>query len=125
MELDSTIIVALITGGVTIINIVVSNITSAVGQKKATKRAEEIAAENNQNEKIAELENGFGYLKEGLQALLRAEIIRSHEKYSAKGYCPVYAKEALTRCYRAYHNLGGNDVATELYEQLMDLPVEP
>jgi hypothetical protein len=27
--------------------------------------------------------------------------------------------------YRAYHNLGGNDVATGLYTKTLDLPEEP
>ena len=34
---------------------------------------------------------------EGLKCLLRAEIIRSHDKYIGRGYCPIYAKEALKR----------------------------
>ena len=42
-----------------------------------------------------------------------------------KGYCPIYAKEALTRAYKAYHALKGNDVATELYEETLRLPCEP
>lgn len=61
-------------------------------------------------------------MREGMQCLLRAEIIRSHDKYTEKGYCPIYAKEALTRAYKAYHQLGGNDVATELYHETMVLP---
>lgn len=61
-------------------------------------------------------------VKNGLQCLLRAEIIRSNEKYHEKRFCPVYAKEALTRAYAAYHALGGNDVATKLYEETLDLP---
>lgn len=60
----------------------------------------------------------------GVQALLRAEIIRSHKEYTHKGYCPVYAKEALERTYQAYHELGGNDVATGLYREILDLPTE-
>ncbi len=64
-------------------------------------------------------------LKNGLQCLLRAEIIRSHDKYSERGHCPIYAKEALTRAYAAYHALGGNDVATHLYEEILDLPPPP
>ncbi len=60
----------------------------------------------------------------GLQGLLRAEIIRSYEKYTAKGHCPIYAKEALTKAYKAYHGLGGNDVATGLYHDTMALPNE-
>lgn len=63
-------------------------------------------------------------LKNGVQCLLRAEIIRSHDKYSDKGYCPIYAKEAATKAYNAYHNLGGNDVATELYHKILNLPTE-
>lgn len=58
----------------------------------------------------------------GLQSLLRAEIIRQHEKWADNHFCPIYAKEALRRTYESYHNLGGNDVATGLYNEIMDLP---
>ena len=63
-------------------------------------------------------------IKKGLQCLLRAEIIRSHDKYTERGYCPIYAKEALTRAYKAYHDLGGNDVATNLYNEVLELKTE-
>lgn len=61
-------------------------------------------------------------LENGVCALLRAEIIRASKEYAVKGSCPIYAKEALTRTYQAYHALGGNDVATRLYDETMDLP---
>lgn len=64
-------------------------------------------------------------LESGVQCLLRAEIIRNHDKYIDKGYCPIYAKEALKRAYAAYHNLSGNDVATGLYNEVMALPTDP
>lgn len=64
-------------------------------------------------------------LEEGLKCLLRAEIIRNHDKYLDRGYCPIYAKEALKRAYAAYHALRGNDVATQLYNEVMALPTEP
>lgn len=64
-------------------------------------------------------------LESGVQCLLRAEIIRNHDKYIDKGYCPIYAKEALKRAYAAYHVLHGNDVATGLYNEVMALPTEP
>lgn len=64
-------------------------------------------------------------IKNGLQCLLRAEIIRSHDKYTDREYCPIYAKEALTKAYMAYHTLGGNDVATNLYKDTISLPTEP
>lgn len=65
---------------------------------------------------------GLKSLRDGVQCLLRAEIVRQNEKWTKAGYCPVYAKEALSREYRAYHNLKGNDVATSLYEEVMELP---
>lgn len=65
---------------------------------------------------------GIRALRDGVQCLLRAEIIRQNEKWVKAGYCPVYAKQALSREYKAYHNLKGNDVATGLYEETMDLP---
>ena len=65
------------------------------------------------------------HIATGVQCLLRAEIIRSAEKYHDKGFCPVYAREALTRVYDSYHNLGGNDVATELFHRTIQLPTDP
>ena len=67
----------------------------------------------------------FRAIRNGLQCLLRSEIIRSHEKYMSKGFCPVYAREALRRVYSAYHALGGNDVATALYKEVLTLPTDP
>ena len=63
-------------------------------------------------------------VEDGLEALLRAEIIRQYEKWIDRGYCPLYAKEALRREYAAYHALHGNDVATGLYNEVMALPTE-
>jgi hypothetical protein len=61
-------------------------------------------------------------LRDGVQCLLRAEIIRQNEKWTERGYCPVWAKQALSRAYKAYHALKGNDVATALYHETMELP---
>lgn len=74
---------------------------------------------------IAALKKRNTAMEDGLQCLLRAEIIRMHDKYIPRRYCPIYAKEALKRAYKAYHALGGNDVATQLYNELMELPTEP
>ncbi len=63
-------------------------------------------------------------LEDGVQCLLRAEIIRQYEKWIDRGFCPIYAKEALKREYASYHDLDGNDVATELFEKVLDLPTE-
>lgn len=61
-------------------------------------------------------------MQDGLQCLLRAEIIRQHEKYTERDYCPIYAKDALRCEYEAYHLLGGNGVITDLYNDIIGLP---
>lgn len=98
--MNTEIIVALIGAGVTVANVLFATLSAR--KQKRDERTEQLEA--------------------GVQCLLRAEIIRSHEKYSAKGSCPIYAKEALTKMYAAYHALGGNDVATDLYHDCMELP---
>ena len=61
-------------------------------------------------------------LVDAVRCLLRAEIIRQNEKWTEKGFCPVYAKEALSKAYKAYHTLRGNDVGTALYKEVRALP---
>lgn len=63
--------------------------------------------------------------REGTRSLLRADIIRSYEKYMEKGYCPIYARDALELEYAAYHKLGGNGTITDLMQRLRDLPTSP
>ena len=64
-------------------------------------------------------------LSEGVQALLRESIVNSYNKHAEKGFCPIYAKESIKRCYKAYSKLGGNDVAHELYQKLIKMAEEP
>ena len=73
-----------------------------------------LKAEQAKNEAIAE----------GVQSLLRESIVTNYNRYSGKGYCPIYAKESLKSVYKAYHDLGGNDVATDLYKKLLEMPTE-
>lgn len=64
-------------------------------------------------------------LKKGVQALLRAQMIKDYNEYSAKGYSPIYAKENFENMYMSYHTLGGNGVMQELYANFLELPTEP
>lgn len=64
-------------------------------------------------------------LENGMLSLLRAEIIRQHDKYTSRQYCPIYAKDALNKAYDAYHSLGGNGTITKIYNETMALPEEP
>ena len=64
-------------------------------------------------------------IAEGVQSLLRESIVTNYNRYQDRGYCPIYAKESLKKVYHAYHDLGGNDVATELYKKVLAMPEEP
>lgn len=63
-------------------------------------------------------------IAEGVQSLLRESIVTNYNRYSDKGFCPIYAKESIKKVYHAYHDLGGNDVATELYRKLLEMSAE-
>lgn len=82
-----------------------------LGYKNLSKK---LKAEHRKNEAIAD----------GMQSLLRESIVDNYNKYTDRGYCPIYAKESIKKVYTAYHNLGGNDVATELYHKLLAMPEE-
>lgn len=75
----------------------------------------QLAEEKVKNEAIAE----------GVQSLLRESIVNNYNRYTDKGYCPIYAKESIKKVYKAYHNLGGNDVATELYNKVLKMAETP
>ena len=81
------------------------------GYRTVLKRLQE---EKQRNEAIAE----------GVQSLLRESIVNNYNKYKDKGFCPIYAKESIKKVYLAYHNLGGNDVATSLYNKVLAMPEE-
>lgn len=75
---------------------------------------DQLKQEQEKNEAIAE----------GVQSLLRESIVSNYNRYSDRGFCPIYAKESIKKVYKAYHNLGGNDVATELYNKVLKMPEE-
>lgn len=63
--------------------------------------------------------------EEGTLALLHNNIVTIHERWTERGYMPVYQKEALERTYNAYKGLGGNGTITDLYNECRNLPVKP
>lgn len=60
----------------------------------------------------------------GLQALLRAELIRSHDQYTNKGYMPIYARENYDNCYKHYKTLGADGVIDDLVSEIHSLPLK-
>lgn len=63
-------------------------------------------------------------LKQGMQALLRNEIVRIYDIQMKLGYCPSYMKENIKDMYESYHMLKGNGLVTSMVNQLYDLPNE-
>ena len=63
-------------------------------------------------------------MKDGMLSLLRAELIRSGEKYLERNYAPIYAIDAYDKAYIAYHGLGGNGTMTQLHTKVMELPTQ-
>lgn len=108
-----SIIVALIGAVVTVWNVAYTTHASKKTAQAAQAAVEE-AAKNKEDKALAD----------GLQCLLRAEIIRTHAKYTERKYCPIWARENLTEVHDAYKALGGNHIGDELYNEVMALPFD-
>lgn len=74
--------------------------------------------------KLKEQQKENKAIADGVQSLLRENIVSNYNKYQDREHCPIYAKESIKHVYEAYHNLGGNDVATKLYDKLLEMPEE-
>lgn len=60
----------------------------------------------------------------GIQAILRSQMISDYNKYSEKGFAPIYARENFENMYQKYHRLGANGVMDDLREKFLSLPYE-
>ena len=64
-------------------------------------------------------------VKLGVQALLRAQMIHDYNKWSERGYAPIYARENFQNCWAQYHALGANGVMDDIHIKFLALPIEP
>ena len=64
-------------------------------------------------------------VKLGVQALLRAQMIRDYNEWSEKGYAPIHVRENFENCWYQYHSLGANGVMDDIHEKFLALPIEP
>lgn len=64
-------------------------------------------------------------IKKGLQALLRAQLIDEYNKWSEKGYAPIYARQNFENCWFQYHALGANGVMDDIHAKFLELPTDP
>lgn len=62
-------------------------------------------------------------IKSALCSMQRQSLLNECEKYLKRGFATLEQKETLSGQYESYHNLGGNSFITNIYEQVMKLPV--
>lgn len=60
-------------------------------------------------------------VEEGVQALLRNELIRRYREYKIKGEMTILDRENIEAMYEQYKNLGGNGTVKELMDELLDV----
>lgn len=61
----------------------------------------------------------------GVKALLRAQMINDYNKWSERGYAPIYAKQNFENLWEQYHAIKGpNGVMDDLHEKFMKLPTK-
>ena len=64
-------------------------------------------------------------LYDGMQALLRRQLVDDFEEYVVDGApMSIERKQEITDCYAAYHALGGNGVGAEMYDKLKNVKVQ-
>jgi len=64
-------------------------------------------------------------IERGQTILMRSDLIRLHDVFTKRGYCPVSVKLSVREEYDGYHALGGNGIVTHLMEEITSLPDDP
>jgi len=67
--------------------------------------------------------NADELIKTALCSMQRQSLLNECEKYLKRGFATLEQKQTLSGQYESYHNLGGNSFITNIYEQVMKLPV--
>lgn len=60
-------------------------------------------------------------IEQGVQALLRNEIIRRYREFESKGEISILDKENLEEMFEQYKNLGGNGTVKKMMDDLLEL----
>ena len=77
----------------------------------------------NLRKKIVRFQERERATEEGVQALLRNEIIKTYNHYMDKGWMPIHERDNVHHLLCQYKKLGGNGTVPPLIEELMELPV--
>lgn len=63
-------------------------------------------------------------IEEGVQALLRNELVKEYREYKIKGELSIIDKKNIEAMFEQYENLGGNGTVKHLIEELLRLPTK-
>lgn len=63
-------------------------------------------------------------IEQGVQALLRNELVRRYREYESKGEMSILDKENMEAMFVQYQNLGGNGTVKHLMDDLLELPTK-
>lgn len=72
-------------------------------------------------EKEEDEKKKISVLEQGVQALLRNEIIRRYREFESKGEISILDKENLEEMFVQYKNLGGNGTVKKMMDELLNL----
>ena len=86
--------------------------------KKIKKRFED------QEEKQKEQDIKRKAIENGVQALLRNELIKNFREYKQKGEATLLDKENMDHMFKEYFNLGGNGMMKEVHEEFKEIPIK-
>lgn len=63
--------------------------------------------------------------REGMQCLLRSEIVRTYYRHLDDKQMREYEFENLSKCYKAYTKNGGNSFVNHIYEEMETWTIVP
>ena len=105
-----------------IIAAVVSSLVGAIFAWLNVRRNQKRSELDEIRTNVKQLEETDEMLRTAIRAILRKDIINAYDKYTQKGWAPVYVKDNVQEMYESYHNLGGNGTVTHLMGEFMELP---
>ena len=86
--------------------------------KKIIKRQEEEKKKREEEEKKRKA------LENGVQALLRNELIKNFREYKIQNEVTLLDKENMDHMFTEYFNLGGNGMMQEVYDEFNKIPIK-
>ena len=86
--------------------------------KKIMKRQEDEKKRQEEEEKKRKA------LENGVQALLRNELIKNFREYMIVGEITLLDKENMDHMFVEYFNLGGNGMMQEVYDEFQKIPIK-